>query len=179
MTKNTIERSDGVDDCRAALAMLGKLEDVHLGTPATPDTIARAESLLGFELPPSLKLFASEVGSLSIGGNEVLGLYRDEIAADAAVNIVGASLLERPRGLPDRCVVVGNPGNGTRVIVDVEEGGVVRVWTPRSGDRGYETYPHFGAYLLEVVSDAQAGEKEARFRERRREQLERLNRDGK
>lgn len=178
MTKSVIERADGLDDCREALAMLDKLEDVQLGTPATQETISRAESLLGFGLPPSLKHFASEVGSLSIGGNEVLGLYRDEIATDAAVNIVGASLLERSRGLPDRCVVVGNPGNGTRVIVDLDEGSIVRVWTPRSGERGYETYPHFGAYLLELVSDAAAGDKQARFAERRREQLARLNKGG-
>lgn len=178
MTKDMIEPSDGLDDCREALAMLGDLEDVHLGTPATHDTIARAESLLGFELPSSLKHFASQVGSLSVDGNEVLGLYADEIATDAAVNIVGASLVERPRGLPDRCVVVGNPGNGTRIVVDMEEGGVVRVWTPRSGERGYETYPHFGAYLLELVRDAQAGAKQARFEKRRREQLARLNKGG-
>lgn len=178
MTATTIERPDGVDDCREALALLDKLEDVHLGTPATPETIERAESILGFELPPSLKHFAATVGSATVGGREVLGLYADEIATDAAVNIVGASLLERPVGLPDRCVVVCNPGNGTRVIVDVQEDCIVRVWTPRSGERGYETHPHFGRFLLELVGDAEGDEKQERFEERRRAQLDRLNKGG-
>lgn len=178
MTATTIERPDGADECREALALLDKLDDVHRGMPATPETIKKAESLLGFELPPSLKHFAATVGSLTVGGREVLGLYADEVATDAAVDIVGASLLERPVGLPDRCIVVGNPGNGTRVIVDVQQGCIVSVWTPRSGDRGYETHPHFGRYLLEVVRDAEGDEEQSRFEERRRAQLDRLNKGG-
>ncbi len=178
MSATDTERPDAIGDCRDALAMLDKIEDVHPGTPATPANVERAESLLGFELPPSLRFFVTEIGSLTVCGREVLGLYADEVAPDVAADIVGATLLERSLGLPDHCIVVANPGNGTRVIVDMDDGGLVRVWTPRSGERGYETYPHFGRYLLEVVSDAEGDEKMARFKERRRAQLERLKNGG-
>lgn len=168
------ERRDALDECREALALLRKLHDVHFGTPATPGNIARAEATLGLELPPSLRLYLADVGSVTAGYTEVLGLYADEFATDYAANIVGASLLERPRGLPVHCIVVSNPGDGTRVIIDVEHGCNVRTWTPRSGELGDETDPHFGRFLLELAGDAEGDEKMARFQERRRAQLARL-----
>lgn len=174
---NRKERRDALDECREALALLRRLDGVHLGTPATSGNIARAEAALGLEFPPSLRLYLAEMGSVTAGHTEVLGLYADEFATDYAANIVGASLLERPWGLPDYCVVVCNPGNGTRVIVDVEHGCNVRTWTPRSGELGDETDPDFGRFLLELACDTEGDEKMARFQERRRAQLARL-RDG-
>ncbi len=179
MSTSRLEHPGSLDECRDAIAILDKLEDVTFGTPATPDTIERAEAALGVSLPPSLKYFAADAGTVSIAGKEILGLTGEEFSTTLAVNIVGATLLERARGLPDRSVVIHNPGDGTRYVIDLDAGGIVRVWTPRSGERGDERHPHFGRFLLELASDAEGDEKETRFKERRREQLERLNRGDK
>jgi hypothetical protein len=150
-----IESPSALADYREAVQLLRRLADVRWFTPAPEATIQAAEGALALTFPPSLRAFIAEVGFCQIGGREILGLRGDSFATDAAVNVVGATLLARRSGLAAARVVVENPGDGTRLVVDTSRAGRIWVWIPGQAadkDPSWE-FDHFGALLLQAALD--------------------------
>lgn len=150
------EGSGSLANCKEAIEALRTVRDVFLGQPTTEDVVARAEETVGLRFPPSLRHFVLTVGKCEVGTHEILGISGASFATDAAVNLVGATLVERKRGLPAHCIVIENEGSGARLVLDTNRGYMVRRWEPGAGDTLSEQIrADFGAYLLMIVRDQQ------------------------
>ncbi len=149
------ETPRALEDYREAIQLLRRLADVHWGTPAPDETIKQAEAALGVAFPASLRAFIAEVGSCQIAHREILGIRGDAFSTEYAANVVGASLLERSWGLSPSRIVVENPGDGTRIVVDVARAGRVWKWVRRDTADHDTTwdFDSFGAMLLQAALD--------------------------
>jgi len=154
--RRVAETDDSMTTFRTAVELVRSLRGLRFGRPATDDAVNRAEAALDFGFPPTVHAFVSEFGSCTAGAVAVLGIDGNQFGTGDPTNAVGATLIERMRGLPRDHLVIANPGDGTRLAVDTSAAPfpVVR-WDARTGETK-PAYPSFAAYLLAFARDVQA-----------------------
>jgi hypothetical protein len=145
-----------------ALEIVGKNEsEAEFSGPASEAEIARAEELLGRELPPSYRRFLATLGAGRIFGVKLYGIVGGEDpATPLEPHAVGVALEGRRQGwLPDSLLPVGGRGTDVGYGIDLAAAGAggehpVVVWrgSPESGTQVVAR--DFGTFLYDIVKHA-------------------------
>ena len=99
--------------------------------PRPEALVERAERVVGFHFPPSLRRFVLECGAGNIGSVEICGVTTEDFEEDKVPNGVWLTMDERQRGLPTDLFVIGEDALGGLIAVEAagegREGRVVLV----------------------------------------------------
>jgi len=134
--------------------------DADFGPPASAAMIEEAETYLKLRFPRSYREFLAAAGCGSFAGREIYGIVPDGLAATAIPSVTFATSRKRSRGLPQRFVLIEDPGTEEECVLDTQDltpdgEGRVKVWIPGSDPNHLEVIAtDFGTYLLKAAEEA-------------------------
>ena len=123
--------------------------------------IKRAESALGFGLPPSYRRFIARLGAGTAGSESIYGVVDSNFITSSAPNAIWLTLKQRRDSrLPSSMVIISDDGMGGYFVLDTAKASPsgeppVEVWEPGSsqpGDKLEFIAPDFGSWFLDAVA---------------------------
>jgi antitoxin YobK len=126
------------------------------------ELLARAESELGVQFPPSYRKLVSDLGTWDIGGEEFLGVYQTRAYGDELLGSVRETIRARlMQGLPGAMIVTMFDGMGGLIVIDTARQDAsgespVLAWTGTIDTPAAVEFlaPDYGSYALRICKNA-------------------------
>ena len=112
-----------IEDIATARRLIeANAEDADFDGPKDPALVAAAERALGVTFSPSYREFLTTMGCGSVAGFEVYGIINDDFENSSVPDMVWVTRRNRPRGLPENYLIIGDSGDGGHLVLDAAAG---------------------------------------------------------